>query len=62
MQHLAAPDAHAHPCIAATDRRTDTGSSAARDTAPLVDTNADADRAHTCADTQVDTATADTDA
>lgn len=62
MEHSASPDAHTHPGVAATDRRTHTGSSATRDPAALIDTNADTDRAHACADPQIHTATASTDA
>ena len=62
MEHRAGPGAHTHPCVAATYRRADAGSSAAGDPAALIDTNAHADRAHACADTHIHATTADTDA
>ena len=62
MEYRAGPDAHTHAGVAAADRRADASSSAARDPATLIDTNAHTDRAHACAETQIDAAAADTDA
>jgi hypothetical protein len=62
MEHRAGSDAYTHTGVAATDWRADANSGAAGDPATLIDTDAHTDRAHACADTQIDAAAADTDA